>query len=63
MPRVVGGTSLKERRGDWDCTVQLAFKLSSTPDTFLIDESVQALEGDKVILERQASAPVKRDLM
>jgi hypothetical protein len=27
------------KRGDWDCTVHVAFKLSSTADTFLIDEA------------------------
>jgi uncharacterized protein len=51
------------KRGDWDCTVHVAFKLSSTPDAFLIDESVRALEGDKVIFERMGKNSVKRDLM
>ena len=51
------------KRGDWDCTVHVAFKLTSTADTFVIDETVRALEGDKVIFERVSRSPVKRDLM
>ncbi len=51
------------KRGDWDCTVHVAFKLSSTPEAFLIDESVRAIEGDKVIFERMGKNSVKRDLM
>jgi putative CocE/NonD family hydrolase len=51
------------KRGEWDCTVHVAFRLSSTPGTFLIEESVRALEGDKVIFERKGNSPVKRDLM
>ena len=51
------------KRGDWDCTVHVAFRLSSTPEEFLIEESVRALEGDKVIFERNGKSPVKRDLM
>jgi uncharacterized protein len=51
------------RRGDWDCTIHVAFKLTSTPDTFIIDETVRALEGDKVIFERISKSPIGRDLM
>jgi uncharacterized protein len=51
------------KRGDWDCTVHVAFKLSSTPDEFLIDETVRAFEGGKLIFERNALSPVKRNLM
>jgi hypothetical protein len=51
------------KRGDWDCTIHVAFKLTSTPDTFIIDETVRALEGDKVIFERISKSPVERDLM
>jgi hypothetical protein len=51
------------KRGDWDCTIHVAFRLTSTPDTFIIDETVRALEGDKVIFERVAKSPVGRDLM
>ncbi|HEY2678439.1 MAG TPA: CocE/NonD family hydrolase [Steroidobacteraceae bacterium] len=51
------------KRGDWDCTVHVAFRLTSTPDTFLVEESVRALEGDKVIFERNAKNQVKRDLL
>jgi uncharacterized protein len=58
-----GERSSGVKRGDWDCTVHVAFKLSSTPEAFLIDESVRALEGDKVIFERKAKSPVKRDFV
>ncbi len=51
------------KRGDWDCTIHVAFKLTSTPDTFIIDETVRALEGDKVIFERISKSPIGRDLM
>ena len=51
------------KRGDWDCTIHVAFKLTSSPDTFLIDETVRALEGDKVIFERVSKSSVTRDLM
>jgi uncharacterized protein len=51
------------KRGDWDCTIHVAFKLTSTPTTFVIDETVRALEGDKVIFERISKSPVGRDLM
>jgi putative CocE/NonD family hydrolase len=51
------------KRGDWDCTIHVAFRLTSTPDTFIIDETVRALEGDKVIFERISKSPIGRDLM
>jgi hypothetical protein len=41
----------------------VAFKLTSTPETFIIDETVQAFEGDTVIFERISKSPVRRDLM
>jgi hypothetical protein len=58
-----GGHTGGFKRGDWDCTIQVAFKLTSTPNTFVIDETVRALEGDKVIFERISKSPVGRDLM
>jgi putative CocE/NonD family hydrolase len=51
------------KRGEWDCTIHVAFKLTSTPDTFIIDETVRALDGDKVIFERISKSPIGRDLM
>jgi hypothetical protein len=51
------------KRGDWDCTIHVAFKLTSTPDTFIVDETVRALDGDKVIFERISKSPIGRDLM
>jgi len=58
-----GGHTGGFKRGDWDCTIQVAFKLTSTPDTFIIDETVRALDGDKVIFERISKSPIGRDLM
>jgi len=51
------------KRGDWDCTIHAAFKLTSSADTFFIEETLRALEGDKVIFERSNKGAVKRDLM
>jgi hypothetical protein len=58
-----GGRTSGLKRGDWDCTVHVTFRLTSTPDAFLVEESVRALEGDKVIFERNAKNRVKRDLL
>ena len=41
------------KRGDWDCAVYGAFRLTSTPETFIIEETVRASEGGKVIFERE----------
>ena len=51
------------KRGDWDCSVFVAFKLTSTPGSFLIEETLRAFDGDKVIFERADKSDVKRDLM
>jgi len=51
------------KRGDWDCTVYSAFKLTSTPDTFFIEETLRASEGSEVIFERINKSALKRDLI
>jgi uncharacterized protein len=51
------------KRGDWNCTVFSSFKLTSTPESFLIEEKVRAFEGDRVIFERENKAELLRDLM
>ena len=51
------------KRGDWNCTVYSSFRLTSTPDSFLIEETVRALQNDKIIFERQNKAAIDRDLM
>jgi uncharacterized protein len=51
------------KRGDWDCTVYAAYKLTSTPQAFLIEETVRAFEGDKVVFERANKGTVRRDLV
>jgi hypothetical protein len=40
-----------------------SFKLTSTPDAFFIEETVRALEGERVFFERANKATVPRDLM
>jgi uncharacterized protein len=51
------------KREDWDCTLHVAFKVTSTRDTFIVDETVRALEGRDIIFERVSRTPIKRDLM
>jgi uncharacterized protein len=51
------------KRGDWDCAVYSAFRLTSTPETFLIEETLRAFEKDKLIFERANKATVTRDLL
>ena len=58
-----GERSSALKRGDWNCTVFSSFKLTSTPDAFFIEETVRALEGDRVFFERENKATVPRDLM
>lgn len=58
-----GGRSSSLKRGDWNCTVFSSFKLTSTPDAFFIEETVRALEGERVFFERENKATVPRDLM
>jgi uncharacterized protein len=51
------------RRGDWNCTVYSAFRLTSSPEAFFIEETLRATDGEKVIFERGNKASVPRDLM
>jgi uncharacterized protein len=51
------------KRGDWDCTVFCSFKLTSTPETFVIEETLRAFDGGKLVFERSHQGLVKRDLM
>jgi hypothetical protein len=51
------------KRGDWNCSVYSAFRLTSTADTFVIEETVRALDGDTVFFERENKATVPRDLI
>ncbi len=58
-----GERSSALKRGDWNCTVFSSFKLTSTPEAFFIEETVRALEGERVFFERENKATVPRDLM
>ncbi len=51
------------KRGDWDCSVYSSFRLTSTPQSFFIEETVRAFEGDVVFFERTNQATIKRDLI
>jgi putative CocE/NonD family hydrolase len=51
------------KRGDWNCQVYSAFRLTSTPETFFIEETIRATDGGEVIFERINRAALKRDLM
>jgi uncharacterized protein len=51
------------KRGDWNCSVFSSFRLTSTPTAFFIEETVRALDGDKLFFERENKATVDRDLM
>jgi putative CocE/NonD family hydrolase len=51
------------KRGDWDCTVRSSFRLTSTRDAFLIEETLQASDTGTLIYERASKSTVKRDLM
>jgi hypothetical protein len=51
------------RRGDWNCTVYSAFRLTSSPEAFFIEETLRAMEGEEVIFERSNKASVPRDSM
>jgi uncharacterized protein len=55
----VGGV----KRGDWNCTISSTFRLTSTPASFFIEETLRALEGDAVVYERTNKATVDRDLL
>jgi uncharacterized protein len=58
-----GGHTGGFKRDDWDCTISVSFKVTSTKDTFIVDETIRALEKDEVIFERISRSPLKRDLM
>lgn len=50
-------------RGDWNCTVYSSFRLTSSPEAFFIEETLRAMEGEKIIFERENKASVPRDSM
>lgn len=51
------------QRGNWDITTRSTMELSSTPTEFHLRESLQALEGEKLVFERSADNRIKRDWM
>jgi len=51
------------QRGNWDIITRSTMELSSTPTEFHLRESLQALEGEKLVFERSADNRIKRDCM
>ncbi len=51
------------KRDAWDTTLRSTLELRSTADEFHIQESIHALEGERVIYERSWDNRIKRDLM
>ena len=51
------------QRGGWDTTLRSTLELTSTPTEFRMQESIHALEGEKVVFERRWDNRVKRDLV
>ena len=51
------------KRNEWDTTLRSTLELSSTAEEFRIKESIHALEGDKVVFERQWDNRIRRDLL
>jgi putative CocE/NonD family hydrolase len=51
------------KRDAWDTTIRSALELTSTAEEFRMQESIQALEGDKVVFEKHWDNKIKRDLL
>ncbi len=51
------------KRDAWDTTIRSTLELTSTAEEFRMQESVQALEGDKVVFERHWDNKIKRDFL
>jgi uncharacterized protein len=51
------------KRNEWDTSLRSTLELSSTAEEFRIKESIHALEGDKVVFERQWDNRIRRDLL
>jgi hypothetical protein len=59
--RVQSSTHIQ--RGDWDTTVVAAAELTSTADQFHLRESIKAIEGGKIVFERNWDNTIPRDCM
>jgi uncharacterized protein len=51
------------RRGDWDCRTVARYELSSTPDAFLLKESLKLTKGGEVFFEQETVSKIDRDLV
>ncbi len=51
------------KRKGWDTTLRSTLELTSTESEFRMQESIQALEVDKIVFERRWDNTIKRDLL
>jgi uncharacterized protein len=51
------------RRGDWDCRTVARYELSSTPDAFLLKESLKLTKGGEIFFEEETVSKIDRDLV
>jgi putative CocE/NonD family hydrolase len=51
------------KRGDWNCSVNASFELTSTPDAFHLTEVLRAKKGDEEIFKRENNSTIKRELL
>jgi uncharacterized protein len=51
------------KRGDWDCSVNAAFELTSTPEEFHLKEVLSAKQAGAEIFRREKASTIKRHLM
>jgi putative CocE/NonD family hydrolase len=51
------------RRGDWDCRTIARYELSSTPDAFLLKESLKLTKGGEIFFEEETVSKIDRDLV
>ncbi len=50
-------------RGEWVTKTRSTVELSSTPEAFLIKESIRAWDGDQKIFDKAWDKTIARDLM
>ncbi|HSI00546.1 MAG TPA: CocE/NonD family hydrolase [Reyranella sp.] len=57
------GRTLTLARADWRVRVETFLRMSSTRETFRLEASVRAFDGDTELCSRQWDRPIKRDLL
>jgi uncharacterized protein len=51
------------RRGDWDCRTVARYELTSTPEAFLVKESLKLTKGGEIFFEQETVSKIDRDLI